>query len=131
MDNLNLTAVATLALLIQYFIFSLFVGAARYKTGVKAPATTGDPFFEATFRIQHNTLEQLIHVIPALWICSYFLNQTFAVVCASLFFIGRILFFIGYRADPEKRALGFIIGMLSSIGLILGGAWGVTYSLIN
>ena len=71
MDDMNLTAAATLALLIQYFIFSLFVGAARYKTGVKAPATTGDPFFEATFRIQHNTLEQLIHVIPALWICSY------------------------------------------------------------
>ena len=44
MDDMNLTAAATLALLIQYFIFSLFVGAARYKTGVKAPATTGDPF---------------------------------------------------------------------------------------
>ena len=41
MDDMNLTAAATLALLIQYFIFSLFVGAARYKTGVKAPATTG------------------------------------------------------------------------------------------
>ena len=131
MDNLNLTAAATLALLIQYFIFSLFVGAARYKTGVKAPATTGDPFFEATFRIQHNTLEQLIHVIPALWVCSYFLSQAFAVVCAGLFLIGRILFFIGYRVAPEKRAPGFIIGWLSSIALILGGAWGVILSLIN
>ena len=49
MDDMNLTAGVTLALLIQYFIFSLFVGAARYKTGIKAPATTGDPFFEATF----------------------------------------------------------------------------------
>jgi len=131
MDSLNLTAVATLALLIQYFIFSLFVGAARYKTGVKAPATTGDPFFEATFRIQHNTLEQLIHVIPALWVCSYFLSQTFAVACAGLFLIGRILFFVGYRAAPEKRAPGFIMGWLSSIALILGGAWGVIVSLIN
>ena len=131
MDMLNLTAAATLALLTQYFIFSLFVGAARHKTGVKAPATTGDPFFEATFRIQHNTLEQLIHVIPALWICSYFLSQTVAVVCAGLFFIGRILFFIGYRTAPEKRAPGFIMGWLSSIVLILGGAWGVILSLVN
>ena len=131
MDMLNLTAAATLALLTQYFIFSLFVGAARYKTGVKAPATTGDPFFEATFRIQHNTLEQLIHVIPALWICSYFLSQTVAVVCAGLFFMGRILFFIGYRTAPEKRAPGFIMGWLSSIVLILGGAWGVILSLVN
>ena len=131
MDNLNLTAAVTLALLIQYFIFSLFVGAARYKTGVKAPATTGDPFFEATFRIQHNTLEQLIHVIPALWVCSYFFSQTFAVACAGLFLIGRILFFVGYRAAPEKRAPGFIMGWLSSIALILGGAWGVIVSLIN
>jgi len=131
MDDMNLTAGATLFLLIQYFIFSLFVGAARYKTGVKAPATTGNPFFEATFRVQHNTLEQLIYVIPALWICSYFFSQIFAVICAGVFFIGRILFFIGYRTAPEKSAPGFIIGWLSSISLTLGGAWGVTLSLIN
>jgi hypothetical protein len=78
MDDMNLTAGVTLALLIQYFIFSLFVGAARYKTGIKAPATTGDPFFEATFRVQHNTLEQLIHVIPALWICCYLRKHIFS-----------------------------------------------------
>ena len=131
MDDMNLTAGATLALLIQYFIFSLFVGAARYKTGIKAPATMGDPFFEATFRVQHNTLEQLIYFIPALWICSYFLSQTYAVICAGIFIIGRILFFIGYRKAPEKRAPGFIMGWLSSIVLILGGAWGVTLSFIN
>ena len=131
MDDMNLTAGVTLALLIQYFIFSLFVGAARYKTGIKAPATTGDPFFEATFRVQHNTLEQLIHVIPALWICSYFFSQTFAVICASIFLVGRVLFFVSYRTAPEKRAPGFIMGWISSIGLILGGAWGVTLSLIS
>ncbi|GIS50705.1 MAG: hypothetical protein Ct9H90mP25_1390 [Gammaproteobacteria bacterium] len=33
---MNLTA-AHAGSLIQYFIFSFFVGAARYKTGVKAP----------------------------------------------------------------------------------------------
>ena len=131
MDDMSLTAGVTLALLIQYFIFSLFVGAARYKTGIKAPATTGDPFFEATFRIQHNTLEQLIHVIPALWICSYFFSQTFGVICASIFLVGRVLFFVGYRTSPEKRAPGFIMGWISSIALILGGSWGVTLSLIN
>ena len=129
MDSLVLPAGATLALLIQYFIFSLSVGAARHKTGIKAPATTGDPLFEATLRIQQNTLEQLIHVIPALWICSYFLSETFAVVCAIAFFIGRILFFVGYRKAPEKRAAGFVIGMFASIALILGGVWGLISTL--
>ena len=44
MENMALTAATTLALLIEYFTFSLLVGAARRKTGIKAPATSGDSF---------------------------------------------------------------------------------------
>ena len=106
MDDMNLTAAATLALLIQYFIFSLFVGAARYKTGVKAPATTGDPFFEATFRIQHNTLEQLIHVIPALWICSYFLSQTLPLFALACFLSDESSFLLATEQHLRKELLG-------------------------
>ena len=52
-----------------------------------------------------------------------------AVVCAIAFFIGRILFFVGYRKAPEKRAFGFMIGMFASIALILGGVWGLISAL--
>lgn len=123
------TAALTLALLIEYFIFMMLVGAARGKTGVQAPAMTGDPFFEATLRVQQNTLEQLIHVIPALWICAYFFNELFAVIVGSVFLIGRIVFCIGYRSAPEKRTIGFVMGWLASAVLILGGCWGVITSI--
>ena len=105
---MELTALITLALLIEYFIFMMLVGAARGKTGIQAPATTGDPFFEATLRVQQNTLEQLIYVIPSLWICSYFLNELLAVSLGTVFLIGRIIFCVGYRTAPEKRAIGFM-----------------------
>lgn len=49
---MELTALMTLALVIQYFVFMALVGVARSKTGIKAPAMTGDPFFEATLRVQ-------------------------------------------------------------------------------
>ena len=127
---MTLTAAITLVLLIEYFVFTMLVGLARKKTGVKAPATTGDSFFEATLRVQQNTLEQLIYVIPSIWICSYFLNELFAVIAASIFFLGRIIFCIGYRKAPEKRAIGFIIGWLGSIALVLGGCWGVIRNLL-
>ena len=127
---MELTALITLALLIEYFIFMMLVGAARGKTGIQAPATTGDPFFEATLRVQQNTLEQLIYVIPSLWICSYFLNELLAVSLGAIFLIGRIIFCVGYRVAPEKRAIGFITGWLASIVLILSACWGVIGSLL-
>lgn len=127
---MELTAAITLALLIEYFIFMMLVGVARGKTGIKAPATTGDPFFEATLRVQQNTLEQLVHVIPSLWICSYFLNELLAVGLGAVFLVGRIIFCIGYRTAPEKRTIGFMMGWLASIVLILGACWGVITSLL-
>ena len=129
MENMALTAATTLALAIEYFTFSLLVGAARRKTGIKAPATSGDPFFEATLRVQQNTLEQLIYVIPSLWVCSIFYSELFAVTAGTVFFFGRIMFCVGYRKAPERRAVGFITGWLASIALILGGCWGVILNL--
>lgn len=65
-----------------------------------------------------------------MWICASYLNETFAVIAGAVFFIGRILFFVGYRSAPEKRAAGFVSGWLASVALVLGGAWGVISSLL-
>jgi MAPEG family len=53
----NFTALVTLLAVILYFWLGFRVGQARVNFGVKAPATTGHPDFERTFRIQMNTLE--------------------------------------------------------------------------
>ena len=49
-------ALVTLLLLVQYFVFTLLVGAARGKSGIQAPAVTGDENFERAYRVQMNTL---------------------------------------------------------------------------
>ena len=56
--------VAMLAL-VEYFFFSIKVGQARGKYGVKAPATTGNEMFERYNRVHQNTLEQLVMFFPS------------------------------------------------------------------
>jgi glutathione S-transferase len=58
-------AVIGLALL-QFFVFAGFVGRARVKSGIEAPAVTGDPTFERYYRVHYNTMEQLVVFIPAI-----------------------------------------------------------------
>ena len=52
--------------LLQFFAFALAVGKARETYGVAAPATTGNALFERYYRVQMNTLELLVMLLPAL-----------------------------------------------------------------
>ena len=61
------TLVSGLALL-QYIAFGILVGKARGRYGVKAPAITGNDIFERYFRVQQNTLELLVVMLPAMWL---------------------------------------------------------------
>jgi hypothetical protein len=51
--------------LLEFLYFGFAVGRARETYGIKAPATTGNEMFERYYRVQMNTLEQLIIFIPA------------------------------------------------------------------
>ena len=55
-------------ILAEYMLFGWEVGRARVRYGVPAPATTGNEAFERYFRVQANTLEQLIVVLPGMLI---------------------------------------------------------------
>jgi glutathione S-transferase len=127
---MELVAAVTVLLLIQYLVFLMQVGNARVKTGVQAPAVSGDPVFERYFRVQQNTLEQLILVIPGLWIFSYHMHQEIGAGLGLAFFIGRILYSRGYVNDPANRGIGFMIGGLATLALLLGAAAGIVMKLI-
>ncbi len=58
--------IVTVLAVLQFILFGFQVGGARAKYGVKAPATTGNEIFERFFRIQQNTLELLICLIPCM-----------------------------------------------------------------
>ena len=56
--------ITLLNVLVLFFAMGL-VGRARGQYGVKAPATTGNELFERHYRVQMNTLEQLVAAKPA------------------------------------------------------------------
>lgn len=116
--------------LLEYYIFVMMVGAVRGKSGIQAPAMTGDPKLERMLRIQLNTLEQIVVVIPAMWLFAEFNNATVSAGLGLAFVIGRALYCKGYLADPKKRAVGFSIGMLATMILLLGGLYGALMAAI-
>lgn len=117
------TAIAMLAL-IEYLYFGMEVGRARARSGLKAPAVTGDEGFERAFRAHYNTLEQLIVFLPALYAAAYYLHELYAVAAGVAFLIGRALYFRSYIADPARRGPGMLITMAANLALVVGGLLG-------
>ncbi len=117
--------------LIEYQVFGFLVGRARGKYRVPAPAVTGNPEFERTFRVQQNTLEQLVIFIPAVWLFGDFVSPVWAAGLGVLFLIGRALYAIGYIAAPEKREAGFALSMLPMMILLIGAIVGVVRALAH
>lgn len=118
-------AIVTLLALLVYFWMGMGVARARTKSGIHAPAMTGDPLLERSVRVQANTLEWLPIFLPSLWLCHLFWtpqDPTGVIVAAigAVWIVGRILYALGYVKDPGKRELGFLIQTLSAGVLLLG-----------
>tara|TARA_R110002049_G_scaffold272614_3_gene450233 strand:+ start:2356 stop:2739 length:384 start_codon:yes stop_codon:yes gene_type:complete len=127
---MELIAIVTVLVLIQFFLFSYLVGVQRGKHGVKAPAMSGHPEFDRALRIQQNTMEQLVVFIPALWLFGYYVDPRWGAGIGLVFLIGRFVYRAGYLADPAKRHTGFMIGMVAMLALLLGGLYGAIRRLI-
>ena len=122
------TIIAMLAL-IEYLYFGMQVGGARGRSGVAAPAVTGDPAFERAFRAHQNTLEQLIIFIPGLYASAYFVHELFAVAAGVVFLVGRAIYFRAYCEDAEKRGTGMLITAAGNVTLLLGGLIGALLTI--
>jgi glutathione S-transferase len=89
MHDMNIAYLAILLILAEYALLGSMVAVARSRYKVAAPAVTGNPDFERYFRVQQNTLEQLILVIPALWIFAATLSPLWAAVFGFGFVVFR------------------------------------------
>ena len=115
-----LVAIVTLVSLLVYVWMILRIPGVRRRTGIDAPAMTGDPALERHLRVQANTVEWLVIYLPALWLFAIYWNDLFAAAMGAVWIIGRIVYALGYAADPKKRELGFIIQALATAILVFG-----------
>lgn len=123
-------AIVLLLALVEYTFFAIRVGAARAKYGIQAPAITGNEEFERVFRVHQNTLENLIVFVPAIWLFGLYINALWAAAIGAVFLIGRLMYYLGYTAAPEKRGIGFGVAFLANAVLIIGALVGAILDLL-
>jgi glutathione S-transferase len=104
--------IVTVLALVQYMFFGVQVGGARQRCGVSAPASSGNHEFECLNRIHQNTLEQLIVLLPVLWIFAHFVNPLWGAGLGVVYLIGRFIYRAAYMKDPKGRGLGFALSFL-------------------
>ena len=128
-------AIVTILAIIFYISTLFAVGKARGKSGIQAPAMTGDPLLERAVRVQMNTLEAMPIFLPCLWLFGIFIPYSWgsptAAVLGLVWIVGRILYQRGYMVDPSKRSTGFMIQGVATIVLLLGALVGSVISLIH
>jgi len=78
--------VALLAL-VECFFFAYAVGKAREKYEVKAPAITGNEIFERYFRVQQNTIEQMILFLPSLFIAAAYWPAQWVAALGAVYLV--------------------------------------------
>lgn len=125
-----LSAAVTVLAVLFVFYTGLNVGRMRAKHKISAPAVTGTQEFECAYRVQVNTLEQFVMFVPLLWLATAYFHMLpwLPAVFGLVWVVGRLIYMQGYMAAPEKRGTGFIITILSSLGLLILSIIGIVQS---
>lgn len=112
--------IVTVLLMFQYTLFGVQVGMMRGRHEIKAPAMSGPPEFERMYRVHYNTMEQLVMLLPLMWLFAHRVNPVWAAGFGAVFLAGRFVYRSAYLKDPTGRALGFNLTFLPSAVM---GVW--------
>jgi len=130
MDKLPLTSLATLICGGVYFWTLALVGKARGKYNVPAPSVTGNEMFERCFRVQMNTIEQILLLLPAMWLCAFWVGDGWAALGGLVWAAGRVLYARLYQADPAKRGPGFALTVIPSVVMAVAAFVAVIFHVL-
>jgi len=118
-------ALITALTVVVISIAMFFVGRARGRHQIHAPAITGHPDFERAFRAHQNTLEQTVMFLPLLWLATIYSNEQYAAYLGYAWLVGRLWYVFGYIADAKKRSMGFMVSAIAQIILLIMSFWGI------
>lgn len=124
-------SIVVMLALLQYIYFSIEVGRARSRFDVPVPATSGNELFERYFRVQQNTGEQLLLFLPGIYACGFYASEVLATLLGLTFVLGRMLYFRGYTDRAKSRSLGFALGLLANVVMILAALFGLAVALLS
>lgn len=118
---MNLVDTVAMLAVIQYLVFAGMVGRARGLYGVKAPAVTGDERFERAYRVQMNTLELLVALLPALYVAARYWPALPVAGAGAVYLVGRLLYWRAYVSEPRSRGVGFVLSIVPVFSLAIAG----------
>lgn len=127
MEKYYSIAIVTLITGIVVFAMALTVSRTHSKTGILAPTMTGDAVLERVIRAHSNTLEWLPIFLASMWLFAIYWSATWAAGLGAVWIIGRIIYFVGYRSDANKRFPGFFIQTIAHFALMLGALGRIIY----
>lgn len=116
---MDAVVIVTVLALLQFVWFGFDVGMMRGKYDCKAPAVTGAPEFERMFRVQQNTMEQLVLFLPALWLFGTMVEPLWAAGLGVIYLVGRTIYRFSYVKDPSSRSLGFMLSYVPTLIMLL------------
>lgn len=116
------TTIATLLISGFMFFLTARAGALRGKHDIVPPKMVGNDDFEIAYRIQANSVEQLVIFMPIMWVGAYALGDIWGGVAGLVWILGRLVYAQAMNNDPSKRGTGMIITTLPMIVLLIGTA---------
>ena len=122
-----LAALDTVLAVFVTFVLGGYTGYLRDKLKIAAPATTGHPRFERAFRAHANTVENLVLLLPLLWVATVFYGGQIPFWLGLLWVVSRVIYAIGYaQENTQMRGPGALLGFVALLGLLVLSVMGLT-----
>ena len=121
---------ATIIALLQFFVFGALVGKARGIYGVNAPAITGHEMFERAYRVQMNTLELIVLLLPATYLAAALWSPLYTAISVAVYIVGRTIYWRAYLAEPKSRTLGYVLSIVPILVLLVASLISLVRSML-
>jgi uncharacterized membrane protein YecN with MAPEG domain len=125
------TAIVTLLAALALFGMATQVARTHVKVGILPPQMTGHPLLEQAVRGHLNALEWMPIFLPSLWLFASYWNDKVAALLGVVWIVGRVMYFVGYAARPERRFPGFLVQTTAAGILLLGALGRIIYQVIT